>query len=132
MKNKATRLKKKRSLLSFLLPSKADAERNASRSGRKAPVASGSANLVVKAPSPEDIMRNIKAGQAALLRGRSVLKKKGITLENTASRILYYCDPSNAKLIIREENGHIEKGLIVRGKFSPLQPSSHSKNLLTN
>jgi len=116
MKNKATRLKKKRSLLSRLFPN------------REASVLT---SIGIYTPAPEDIMRNIKAGQEALLRGRVVLKKKGIRLENTASRPIYYCDPSDVKLIIREENGQIEKGRIVRGKFIPLTSSGHSQHLLT-
>lgn len=77
----------------------------------------GSVSVVVREPNIKGIKRNIEAGQNALARAMGKIVNPGVIINNAKDVPLYYADPEQPRLIIRERNGKLVRGTFKNGKF---------------
>jgi len=97
----------------------ADSKKAKSKSTEKKVIAFGSVTVKVGELNKSELKRNIKAGQTALARAKGKILKPGIKLDLSKEVPIFYAAPDSPDLIIREQDGKKEKGILVKGKFKP-------------
>ena len=83
----------------------------------KRKVTVGSVTVEVEAPSPEEVARNIRAGQEALARGLKALITPGVKLDLPKHVPRFYADPEAPNRVIRVLSGKRESGTFKNGRF---------------
>lgn len=83
----------------------------------RATITVGSVTVDVALPSPEELKRNITAGQAALKRAKQVLVTPGVKLIKKKGVPKFYASPETPGMIIREIDGRKSLGKFANGKF---------------
>lgn len=68
----------------------------------------------------QTLVSNVKAGRDALVRAKDAFTKPGITLAQVMTVPRFRVDAHNPKIIIRELDGHLDRGSIVNGAFVPV------------
>lgn len=86
----------------------------------------GDVTIRTVAPLPEEVQRNIKAGQAALRRAGKALITPGVVIVRKKGVPLYYGSKEDPHLIVRELNGEKTVGKFVGGRFRPIGLKLHT------
>jgi hypothetical protein len=77
----------------------------------------GSVTIKGGAPAPATVKHNLKLSQAALKRGLNAFAKPGVKLPHGKGIPKYRADPDDPAILIRELNGHDERGTLADGEF---------------
>jgi|GEM_PF-5915528 len=77
----------------------------------------GSVTIVVSPPTQIEVKRNIKAGQAALLRAKKSFLTPGVKLSISRGVPLFSVDSDNPSLLVRKLNGKNDRGILRNGQF---------------
>ena len=67
--------------------------------------------------SKNEVLRNIRAGQCALARAKSVIIKPGVRIKAGKGVPLFHVDPDRPNQLVRVIDGKRECGVFEAGKF---------------
>jgi hypothetical protein len=87
------------------------------RSGAMHTVRFGDVEVTGPMPTEEEVRRNVELGSEGLRRALKKLLTPGIRLRARKDVPLFWVDPDNAALFIRELNGRRDKGVLENGEF---------------
>lgn len=94
---------------------------NVRSEGVEATMTFGSVTVKVIRPPAKVVQRNIEDGQAALMRAKGALVKRGVKITRTKGKPLYFGSPERPDVIIREVDGVRTIGKFVSGRFRALK-----------
>lgn len=77
----------------------------------------GGITVSVRAPTADEVARNVAASTAALERVKDRLLSKGVKLARRKGVPLFYADPNRPGRFVRRLDGRTEYGVVVDGEF---------------
>ena len=83
----------------------------------KSIVTFGSVTTESSALGKEEEARNIKAGQSALARAKTLIVTPGVTIKVGRNVPLFHADPDRPDELVRVWRGKRERGVFVNGRF---------------
>ena len=87
-------------------------------------VSFGDVTVRMVKPTESSIRANIKAGQAALQRGKTAIIKVGVKIPRVKGIPLYFGSEDRVGWMVRELDGQKTMGRFVSGRFRPEKPDS--------